>query len=137
MSQQTRAAVSWKELCSPTWAGDGQETGSWETFLGTMGIEAPPLSSLIQHACTHACRAHTQAHTIHTCAHTHMYTYLFSPKPGPNSQGARTPDLSQVQETSISDTCGHLISSRGQSAAGVAGIRELEAGAPQGSASVI
>ena len=57
---------------------------------------------------THEHAMHTHMHTKYPHARTHTRTYLFSPKPGPSSQGTRTPDLPQVQETSLKDTCGHL-----------------------------
>lgn len=73
-------------------------------------------------------RAHTQAGTLCTHMRAHASTYPFSPKPGLESQGNRTPDLSQVLEARISGFCSHLLSSLGQSPVRVAGLWGFEAG---------
>lgn len=92
LSPQTQAAVSWKTLCSPAWAGDGQEAGSWETSLGTVRIgvlPGSPTPSIHAHMCamhTHTICTHAHAHTQYGCACTHMCIFLFFPKPGLNSQ---------------------------------------------------
>lgn len=77
LSPQTQAAVSWKELCSPAWAGDGQEAGSREGSLGTMRKE--PLLDHPLPAHTHTCvqctyaqyvRAHIRTRNTDVHAHT-------------------------------------------------------------------
>lgn len=79
LSPQTQAAVSWKELCSPARAGDGQEAGSRKASLGTVRKEPLLDHPLPAHThtcaqCTHAqyvrayiCTRNTDVHA-HTCA---------------------------------------------------------------------